>query len=140
MHAAEAPGDWVTLDRNGTITFAGTDAPTSVRLAVGQCCYDVWPGLGDQLRPMCDKALAEGQTVGVIEHPPGMICEVYVQRLDDNLLRVSWRSLTLNGLSATLRRMEGRLAEAARVDPATAGCSPEPRRGVLRLVAGALLR
>lgn len=140
MATAATPEDWVTLDRNGTITFAGTDAPTSVRLAVGQCCYDVWPGLGDQLRPMCDKALAEGQTVGVIEHPPGMICEVYVQRLDDNLLRVSWRSLTLNGIEETLRRLAARRAPQAepretRSVPAAPHAEPERFRPSLRLVS-----
>lgn len=129
MSTAADPGDWVTLDRTGTITFAGRDAPTSVRLAVGKCCYDVWPGLGPQLRPLCDKALAESQSVGCIEHPPGMICEVYVQRLDDNLLRVSWRSLTVPGLLETLRRIA---AEAPRGAPVS---SPTPRRTDLRLVS-----
>lgn len=105
---AADPGDWVVLDRTGTITLASREAPPAVRGAVGERVYEMWPDLEDQLEPLCAEALTAGHSCGVIEHPAGTICEIYVRRCEEAGLWIGWRSLTLPGLEETLTRIASR--------------------------------
>ena len=56
---------WIALDEDDVIVACGRGVNASIAAAVGECLWDVYPGLEDDLRAILDVARAEGTSRGV---------------------------------------------------------------------------
>lgn len=134
MHAAVAvrPANcWLTINRDWTIGSCGNDVAGAISQAIGQNVWDAFPDSEPIFRPVYEAAWRNGKSAAVLEYNDNLV-EVNVFLRHEQLF-VSYQSLTVAGLRATLERLV-ELVEA-RDSRRTTAAHQRQSASPLRLVA-----